>query len=61
MVATLGHRHGMAGDLMAVPVGNGNGSVIVASFGEQFQQTVAAGFDGNGIVVRHNDLLHNAT
>ena len=61
MVATLGHRHGMAGDLMAVPVCNGDGSVIAASFGEQFQQTVAAGFDDNGIVVRHNNLLHSAT
>ena len=60
-VATLGHRHDMAGDLMAVPVCNGDGSVIAASFGEQFQQAVAAGFDGNGIVVRHNNLLHNAT
>ncbi len=46
---------------MAVPVCNGDGSVIAASFGEQFQQTVAAGFDGNGIVVRHNKLLHSAT
>ena len=59
MMPAFGDGHGVRRDCDAVAVRNGNDGVPLATaFGEQIELPVAAGFDGDGIGIRHSRPLY---